>query len=88
MASSEILKDNILERHRREFLSEGIDLEVSEEAVHTLVDMAVKSRTGARGLEKVISSRLEEVSFHSFGMREVRHIRLQWLDGDLRAEAA
>lgn len=61
-----ILQDNVIDRYKKEFDEEGLDLAVSSSVLEHLVSKAIKKQTGARGLNSLLTAYLEEAAYHAF----------------------
>ena len=79
-----IMMDNVVQKHRFEFASEGLELDVSEEVLEHIVDKALERQTGARGLNSLLSQFIEEAAFDYFDFR-VGKVILELKDGKVRS---
>ncbi|MEE8409730.1 MAG: AAA family ATPase [Myxococcota bacterium] len=71
-----ILVSGVLEDYRREFLAEGLQLEVDDTVLDFIVQRAIKRELGARGLRAALLPYLEEAAYESFGSERDRVVRL------------
>jgi ATP-dependent Clp protease ATP-binding subunit ClpX len=72
-----ILKDNVIKRMKQEFEDEGLDLEVEEPVLDSIVDESLKRETGARGLTANLTQKVEQVAFYCFGRPSGGRVRLR-----------
>lgn len=63
----EILTENVINKYKKEFQSEGIELIVEEKVLDRIVNLSFKRQTGARGLNSILTQYIEEVAYHCFG---------------------
>ncbi|MGA8296616.1 MAG: ATP-dependent Clp protease ATP-binding subunit ClpX, partial [Acidimicrobiales bacterium] len=56
-------KNALVKQYRRVFELDGVDLEVSEEALEAIADQALLRGTGARGLRAILEEVLLEVMY-------------------------
>jgi ATP-dependent Clp protease ATP-binding subunit ClpX len=83
----EILDDNVVTHYRAEFAAEGLELEVSDEALNHVVKRAVKRELGARGLRATLVPYLEEAAYQYFGGSSGITVRLVLDESAIRIEA-
>lgn len=62
----QIMQDNVIDRFRREFQEEGLELAVEDSVLEHIVDSALKRQTGARGLVSLLTTRLEDCAYETF----------------------
>jgi ATP-dependent Clp protease ATP-binding subunit ClpX len=81
----QILQDNVLPQYEREFIGEGLQLTVTDEAIEHVITYCVKRGTGARGLHSELATAIERVAFELFGKQQggnvvitVKEAALQW----------
>ncbi len=77
----EILNDTLLDRYRREFRREGIELVIDEAVIDRVIAGARRRETGARALRAALVPYLEEAAFETFGNTSAGRVRLR-PDGD------
>lgn len=75
-ALRDILHRNLLTSYRKEFALEGIDLVIDESIVDTLVELAIKRETGARGLRSALAHMLEDAAFDIFSEKGISKVTL------------
>ena len=63
----EILRKNVLPKYRQEFKREGQKLTVPNKIMESIVNVAIKRKTGARGLTLLLTEYFEQQAFESFG---------------------
>ncbi len=56
-------KNSILKQFQEMFRVEGVELTVTENALNQIVDLALKNKTGARGLRSILEQILNETMF-------------------------
>lgn len=61
-----ILLENVLPQYQNEFRAEGIDLQVSDEALGHIVEQAAARGTGARGLQTELVGIVEQAAYETF----------------------
>jgi ATP-dependent Clp protease ATP-binding subunit ClpX len=66
----QIMQDNVIDRFRREFQEEGLELVVEDTVLEHIVDHALKRQTGARGLVSLLTTRLEDCAYETFCERK------------------
>lgn len=66
----QIMQDNVIDRFKREFQEEGLELAVEESVLEHIVDSALKRQTGARGLVSLLTTRLEDCAYETFCERK------------------
>lgn len=71
-----ILRENLIVRYQREFALAGIELNIENSLVDSLVQQALKRETGARGLRSALSRLLEDVAFDVYSEQEVQRVGL------------
>ncbi len=76
----DILRTDVVDRITQEFAAEGLDLEVSEEVFDHVVQNAIRSETGARGLASTLTRHLEEVAFDVFGSDASGTVHVRMID--------
>ena len=76
----EILHIDVIDCMTREFGAEGLGLQVSEEVLNHIVEDAIRSETGARGLASTLTRHLEEVAFDAFGSEANGTVQVRMLD--------
>jgi len=69
-----ILNSSVLERYRREFLLEGIALEVEADVIHKILSEGVRKETGARGIESALMRTLEDAAFEAYSAEGVTRL--------------
>ena len=80
----QIMLDNVIERFRREFQEENLELTVEEPVLDHIVDLALKRQTGARGLVSLLTSKLEDCAYQTFCEKKGRVVmkmvgdKLEW----------
>jgi ATP-dependent Clp protease ATP-binding subunit ClpX len=62
----QIMQDNVIERFRKEFQEEGLELTIEEPVLDHIVDQALKRQTGARGLVSLLTAKLEDCAYATF----------------------
>lgn len=77
----EILDDTLLDKYRREFEREGVELVIEDDVIQRIVEAAHRRETGARGLRAALVPHLEEAAFETFGSGEQSKVTLK-SDGD------
>ncbi len=77
----EILRADVIDRMTREFAGEGFELDVGSEVLDFVVDNALRSETGARGLASTLTRHLEDVAFDTFGTESSGAVRVRMTDG-------
>ncbi len=63
----DILSGRCLKNYKHEFSEEGFELQISEDAVELLLERAMKSGSGARGLDAELVRAVEKQAFERFG---------------------
>lgn len=66
----QIMIDNVIEKFRREFQEEHLELVVEEPVLDHIVDLALKRQTGARGLVSLLTAKLEDCAYQTFCERK------------------
>ncbi len=56
-------KNALVRQYQKYFELEGIDLEFKKDALETIVDMAIKRKTGARALRSIMESAMTEIMY-------------------------
>ena len=84
----EILRGDVINRVTREFRGEGLTLDIDEDVLDHVVDLAMTRETGARGLVSSLTRHLEDVAFQSFGHDTGATVRVRVVDGELAIELA
>ena len=56
-------KNAIIKQYQKMFIMDGVTLEFEEEAIKAIAEMAVKQKTGARGLRSIIENIMLEIMF-------------------------
>ena len=80
----QIMMDNVIDKFRREFQEEGLELMVEDPVLDHIVDMALKRQTGARGLVSLLTSKLEDCAYQTFCEKKGRVVmkmkgdKLEW----------
>ena len=77
---SRILRSTLLAQYTNEFLLEGKQLVVSDDALEKIVEESLKKETGARALEASFMRYLEEAAFESFSEPGSRRVILRVRD--------
>ena len=72
-----ILEESVVQRMRREFADEGIELEVEGEVLDWIVSQSQKRQTGARGLSSTLTRLLEDAAFESFAGEGDRRVAVR-----------
>ena len=83
----DILRADVLARMTVEFADEGLELKVDEEVLDSIVDDALRARTGARGLGAHLTSVLEKVAYDNFGKGLDGRVAVRLSDGKIEAES-
>jgi ATP-dependent Clp protease ATP-binding subunit ClpX len=83
-----ILVGGVLERYRTEFALEGIDLEVTEDVLETIVIESLERETGARSLEATFIRHLEDAAFDAFSRPGAKRLSLGLRDGAVTHEVS
>ncbi len=82
----QILADNILPQYEREFVGEGLQLIVTNEASEHVITRCLKRGTGARGLHSELASAIEQAAFATFGATTGKEVRINVTNGKLACE--
>lgn len=82
----QILRDNILPQYEREFASEGLQLEVTNEASEYVTGLCLKRGTGARGLHSELARAIEQAAFETFGEQHGKQVVINLANGKLICE--
>ena len=61
-----ILKDTVIDKFKREFFEEGLELEVKPKVLDYIVERSLQRQTGARGLTAELTRALESVAYEYF----------------------
>lgn len=72
-----ILDDTLLDKYRREFEREGVELVIDDKVIEGIVEAAHRRETGARGLRASLVPHLEEAAFETFGGGEKSRVTLK-----------
>lgn len=56
-------KNAILKQYKKQFLYSGIDLEFTEGAIKEIAKLAIKEKTGARALRRIVSKIMNPITF-------------------------
>jgi ATP-dependent Clp protease ATP-binding subunit ClpX len=56
-------KNALVRQYQKYFELEGIELEIKKDALETIVDMAIKRKTGARALRSIMESAMTEIMY-------------------------
>jgi len=81
-----ILEDTVLSAYRREFASEGVDLEIDSDVIGHVTEAAMRRETGARGLRASLVPHLEEAAFRTFGSPDGARVRISLTNGEISME--
>lgn len=73
----EILDDTLLDKYRREFKREGVELVIEDPVIEGIVEAAHRRETGARGLRASLVPHLEEAAFETFGTGKQSKVTLK-----------
>jgi ATP-dependent Clp protease ATP-binding subunit ClpX len=65
----EILHTNVISSFTREFLDEGLALEIDPAVLDHLIEQSIKKQTGARGLTSILTRYIEDTAYTSFGRK-------------------
>ena len=84
----EILVDNVVDKLKREFREEGLELVVDESVLDHVVERAIKRQTGARGLASLLLRHLEGVAFETFGRNKPGKVVVRARDGKLEVASS
>ncbi len=84
----DILRGDVISRVTREFRGEGLTLDLDEDVLDHIVDLALRRETGARGLVSSLARQLEEVAFTSFGHDTGATVRVRVVGGELVTDLA
>ena len=75
-----------LRRYVREFEEEGLSLIVEPEVINFIVQQAIKKETGARALDAVIGSAIEEYAFELFGNDNSGRVVVSLKKGEIKCK--
>lgn len=64
-------RNSVLRQFEKYFEMEGVRLVVTEDALHAIAEIAIKRKTGARGLRAILESALLETMFKLPSMKDV-----------------
>ena len=79
----DILRGDVINRVTREFRGEGLTLDIDEDVLDHIVDLAARRETGARGLVASLARQLEDTAFASFGHDTGATVRVRVVGGEL-----
>ncbi len=66
-------KNAIVKQYKKLLAMDGVELEFDEEALHALADMAIKRKTGARGLRAIIEHLMLDIMYEIPMRNDVTH---------------
>lgn len=69
-------KDAVVKQFKALFNIEGVDLEITKDAVTEIVDMAFEQKTGARGLRSILERSLRDVQYELPDIANVKTVTL------------
>lgn len=81
----QILIDNVVDRFKREFSEEGLELKVEPDVLDFIVDQSFKRQTGARGLVSILTRYIEDCAYNTFCERK-GEVALRLRDGRIVPE--
>jgi ATP-dependent Clp protease ATP-binding subunit ClpX len=81
-----ILLDNVLPQFVREFKVEGLNLNVTENAINHIVERSLKRGTGARGLHAGLIAAIEQAAFESFQRVSNAEVVIDVVNGGLKSD--
>jgi ATP-dependent Clp protease ATP-binding subunit ClpX len=81
----QILIDNVVDKFKREFAEEGLELRVEDDVLEHIVDLALKRQTGARGLVSILTRYIEDCAYNSFCERK-GEVLLRMKDGRITSD--
>ncbi len=84
----DILRGDVISRVTREVRGEGLTLDLDEDVLDHIVDLALRRETGARGLVSSLARQLEDVAFTSFGHDTGATVRVRVVGGALVTDLA
>ena len=67
-------KNSLIQQYQKMFLYNGIDLVIEEDAMKEIAKIAVKRKTGARGLRAILESILLDSMFDFSGVNNIKEI--------------
>ncbi len=69
-------RNAMIKQYRKLLAMDGVELEVDDEALHALARMAIKRKTGARGLRAILEHLMLDVMYEVPQRDDVTHCRL------------
>ncbi len=81
-----ILLDNVLPQFVREFKVEGLNLNVTENAINHIVERSLKRGTGARGLHSGLITAIEQAAFETFQRVSNAEVVIDVVNGRLKSD--
>ncbi len=81
-----ILRGNVLERYTNEFSLHGIELEIEDDVLISIIRESYKKETGARGIEAALIRHLEDVAFDAYSEKDTKFVRLFMEQGKVQSE--
>jgi ATP-dependent Clp protease ATP-binding subunit ClpX len=81
-------KNALVKQYQEMFAIDGVELQFRTEALETIVKMAVKHGTGARGLRSIMERMLEPLMFELPSMKDVKKVVItpEFISGSQQAE--
>jgi len=81
----EILDRNVVRSYRREFETAGIELCINPQVLDKIVEEAIRTQTGARGLRNAMTLYLEDAAFDAYSAECASRILVTLTDGEVRS---
>ena len=67
-------KNAIIKQYQELFRMDGVELEITEEALDMIADKAIERYTGARGLRSIIEKSMKDIMFKVPDMPDVKKV--------------
>ena len=67
-------KNAIIKQYRASMAYDGVELEFTEEAVNAIAEMAIKQKTGARGLRAIVERQMTDIMYEIPSMTGFRRV--------------
>ena len=63
-------KNSIIKQFQASFAMDNVDLQFTEDAIEAIADIAIKHKTGARGLRSIVEKLLLDIMFEVPSIKE------------------
>ena len=64
-------KNSIINQYKKLFEMEGVSLNFTDNAINTIVDIAIKRKTGARALRSIIEKSIQDIMYEVPSMKDI-----------------